>query len=46
MMRLAFGELGDTLLLGSQRVVPQRLQQAGFKFQFGDAESALKDLLK
>ncbi|HEX7587191.1 MAG TPA: TIGR01777 family oxidoreductase, partial [Anaerolineae bacterium] len=45
MMRLAFGELGDTLLLGSQRVVPQRLQQAGFKFQFGDAESALKDLL-
>ena len=30
MMRLAFGELGDTLLLGSQRVVPQRLQQAGF----------------
>ena len=45
MMRLAFGELGDTLLLGSQRVVPQRLQQAGFKFQFGDAESAVEDLM-
>ena len=46
MMRLAFGELGDKLLLGSQRVLPQRLQQAGFKFQFADAESALRDLLR
>lgn len=44
-MRLIFGELGELLLLGSQRVLPQRLQKAGFKFQFGDAESALKDLL-
>jgi uncharacterized protein len=44
-MRLVFGELGDKLLLGSQRVLPQRLQEAGFKFQFGDAESALRDLL-
>lgn len=43
-MRLAFGELGDKLLLGSLRVLPQRLQEAGFKFQFADAESALKDL--
>jgi uncharacterized protein (TIGR01777 family) len=45
-MRLVFGELGDKLLLGSQRVLPQRLQEAGFKFQFGDAESALRDLLR
>jgi uncharacterized protein (TIGR01777 family) len=44
-MKLLFGELGDKLLLGSQRVLPDRLQQAGFKFQFGDAESALKNLL-
>lgn len=44
-MKLAFGELGDKLLLGSQRVVPQRLQEAGFKFQFADAESALRNLL-
>jgi uncharacterized protein (TIGR01777 family) len=44
-MRLAFGELGDKLLLGSQRVLPQRLQEAGFKFRFTDAEGALKDLL-
>jgi uncharacterized protein (TIGR01777 family) len=45
-MRLAFGELGDKLLLGSLRVVPQRLLDAGFKFRFPDAESALKDLLR
>jgi uncharacterized protein (TIGR01777 family) len=43
-MRLALGELGDKLLLGSQRIAPQRLQEAGFKFKFGDAESAAKDL--
>lgn len=45
-MRLLFGELGDKLLLGSLRVLPQRLQAAGFKFQFGNASSALKDLLQ
>ncbi len=45
MMWLAFGDLADKLLLGSQRVLPQRLQEAGFKFRFPDAESALKDLL-
>jgi hypothetical protein len=44
-MRLIFGELGDSLLLGSLRVLPKRLQEAGFKFQFSDAASALKDLL-
>jgi NAD dependent epimerase/dehydratase family enzyme len=44
-MRLMFGELGDKLLLGSLRVLPQRLQDAGFRFEFADAESALKDLL-
>lgn len=46
MMRLLFGELGDKLLLGSQRVVPQRLEEADYKFTFADAESALKDLLE
>lgn len=45
MMRLLFGELGDKLLLGSQRVMPQRLRETGFQFKFADAESALRDLL-
>ncbi len=41
-MKLLFGELGDRLLLGSQRVVPRRLQEAGYQFRFPEAEGALK----
>lgn len=44
-LKLAFGELSTTLLTG-QRVVPQRLQDLGFAFQFSEAEDALRDLLK
>jgi uncharacterized protein len=43
MLRLVMGEMGNTLL-SSQRVAPDRLQQAGFNFQFPDAAAALKDL--
>lgn len=43
MLRLVLGEMGNTLL-SSQRVVPDRLQQAGFDFQFPDAAQALEDL--
>ncbi len=45
-MTLALGELAELLLLGGQRQVPQRLLEAGYKFQFTDAERALRDLLK
>ncbi|MBI3406541.1 MAG: DUF1731 domain-containing protein, partial [Acidobacteria bacterium] len=44
--RLAFGEMADALLLGSQRVVPARLQQVGFKFGHPSLESALRAILK
>ena len=44
MIRLAMGELGDTLLSG-QRVIPKRLLDAGFKFYFPTLEPALQDLL-
>ncbi len=44
MIRLAMGELGDNLLSG-QRVIPKRLLDAGFKFDFPTLEPALKDLL-
>lgn len=40
--RLAFGEMADEMLLVSQRVVPKRLNQAGFKFQFSDLGGALQ----
>ena len=44
-LRLALGEVADVLLLG-QRGVPRRLLELGYRFQFPDAESALRDLLK
>ena len=44
-VRLAMGELGD-VLLASQRAVPHRLLEAGYKFQFTDIASALKDLIQ
>ncbi len=44
-MKLVFGEMAQTLLQGP-RVIPQRLQEMGFVFQFPDAEAALRDLLQ
>ena len=44
MIRLAMGELAESLLTG-QRVIPKRLLDAGFKFNFPTIEAALKDLL-
>jgi NAD dependent epimerase/dehydratase family enzyme len=32
-------------VLDSQRVVPQRLLEAGFRFQYGDLAAALRDTL-
>lgn len=44
MIRLIMGEFGDTLLTG-QKVFPQRLLDAGFKFNFPTIEAALENLL-
>lgn len=44
-VRLLFGEMGEATLLGSQRVVPRRLQQAGFRFQHPEPEGALRAVL-
>jgi hypothetical protein len=43
MLRLVLGEFGDTLLTG-QKVLPQRLLDAGFTFNFPTIEAALADL--
>ena len=40
--RLAFGEMADEMLLASQKVMPKRLSQAGFQFQFPTLESAMR----
>jgi uncharacterized protein (TIGR01777 family) len=44
LIKLALGESAE-LLLGGQKVLPQRLQQSGYAFQFGSLEGALKNLL-
>ncbi len=38
--RLAFGEMADEMLLVSQRVVPKKLEEAGFEFQYPELEGA------
>jgi NAD dependent epimerase/dehydratase family enzyme len=44
MLRLVLGEFADTLLTG-QKVLPKRLLDAGFRFNFPDIDAALADLL-
>ncbi|MCF8110747.1 MAG: TIGR01777 family oxidoreductase [Desulfobacteraceae bacterium] len=43
-LKAALGELGETML-NSQRVVPARLQKAGFEFLFPELEAALTEEL-
>jgi uncharacterized protein (TIGR01777 family) len=44
MLRLVLGEFGDVLLKG-QRVVPEKLMDAGFTFKFPELREALVNLL-
>lgn len=44
-LRLALGELADTLLTGP-RAVPRRAEQLGFTFRFREIQPALNDLLR
>jgi uncharacterized protein (TIGR01777 family) len=44
--RLAFGQMGDELLLASQRVEPTKLLASGYVFQKPDLLKALKGILK
>jgi uncharacterized protein len=44
MVRLMMGEFGEVLLTG-QKVLPKRLLDAGFEFQFPEIGQALQDLL-
>lgn len=44
MLRLALGEFGN-VLLGGQRMIPERLLELGFRFEFADVDGALADLV-
>ena len=43
--RIALGEMANELLLASARVMPNRLSEAGYRFQYASLEPALKHLL-
>jgi NAD dependent epimerase/dehydratase family enzyme len=45
MVRLVLGELGQALL-ASQRVLPEKLLQAGFSFRYPAVREALYDLVR
>ena len=44
-VRLAFGEMGDALLLSGQRVESRVLKSKGFEFRWNTLEAALRDIL-
>jgi len=45
-IKLLFGEMGETLLLQGTRVLPKKLADANFDFQFTNLEEAMKDVLR
>ncbi len=44
--RMMLGEMADALLLSSARVLPERLQSAGYQFQHSEVEAALRAVLR
>jgi NAD dependent epimerase/dehydratase family enzyme len=44
--RTMFGEMADALLLSSSRVLPKKLNAAGYRFIDNDLEKAFTSLLK
>lgn len=46
LLRKVFGEMADEILLTGQQVVPQRLQQLGFRFRYTNISSALTDIYR
>jgi uncharacterized protein (TIGR01777 family) len=45
-VKLAFGEMGETVLLGSQRVEPSQLVASGYPFRFSHLRASLENILK
>jgi NAD dependent epimerase/dehydratase family enzyme len=44
-VKVAFGEMGDELLLASTRVASQKLQDSGYQFRCPTLDGALRHLL-
>ncbi|HJU74764.1 MAG TPA: TIGR01777 family oxidoreductase [Gemmatimonadaceae bacterium] len=45
-LKLVYGQMAIDTILASQRVIPERLQAAGFEFRFPELEPALRHELK
>jgi uncharacterized protein (TIGR01777 family) len=45
-LRLALGEMADSLLLASQRIYPTKLEQLGYRFHYPDLQPALTAVLR
>ena len=45
-VKLLFGEMGETVLLGSQRVEPTQLVSSGYPFRFRDLRASLQNTIK
>ncbi len=44
-VKVVFGEMGESLLLGSQRVAPKKLVETGYQFRFPDLKAALESAI-
>jgi uncharacterized protein (TIGR01777 family) len=45
-VKAAFGEMGESVLLGSQRVEPARLVASGYPFRYSELRGSLQNALK
>jgi uncharacterized protein len=45
-VKLVFGEMGEELFLGSQRVEPAKLAASGYQFKHPDLKNTLEEILK
>jgi NAD dependent epimerase/dehydratase family enzyme len=43
-LKLLFGEMSDLIIYG-QNVIPEKLEQQGFKFKFKTLDTALNEVL-
>jgi uncharacterized protein (TIGR01777 family) len=44
-LKLMFGEMADTALLSSQRVMPVKLSESGYRFRYPELDAALRHVL-
>lgn len=43
-VKIIFGEMGETLLLNGQRVLPNKITNAGYSFEFSDLKKSLDNI--